>query len=230
MCIFPSLVSCHRQTRLFTFSLHVLSYLSHFLFNGWRIDVETASQFQLAASQVGLPRGLVGGRDWKHFVTYLPVSSTTVANMNSVDLSFTMTWQSSISGEMAFSSSSSFEPLAVLVAGSSGMMRLACRLLSSAVSARRRVCAMFSMTLPPVNSDRCGLRAARCLRARLRSAWMGESVRGRMIMIGEKNVSRRRGKSDCDCLLNSLPPSAALAVFSQPNLLQLQLNRCDGGN
>lgn len=43
-----------------TFSCQVLRYLSHFLFNGWRSDVETASQFQLAASQIGLPRGLAG--------------------------------------------------------------------------------------------------------------------------------------------------------------------------
>lgn len=107
--------------------------------------------------------------------THLPVSSTTVASMNSVDLSFTMTWQSSMSGEMAFSSSSSLEPLAVLVAASSGRILLAWRLLSRAVSARRRVWAMFSMTLPPVSSDRWGLRAARCFRARLLSAcgWVG---------------------------------------------------------
>jgi len=76
-----------------------------------------------------------------------------------------------MSGEMAFSSSSSLEPLAVLVAASSGRILLACRLLSNAVSARRRVWAMFSMTLPPVSSDRWGLRAARCFRARLLSAY-----------------------------------------------------------
>lgn len=105
----------------------------------------------------------------------MPVSSTTVASMNSVDLSLTMTWQSSMSGEMAFSSSSSLEPLAVLVAGSSGMILLACRLLSRAVSASRRVWAIFSMTLPPVSSERWGLRAALCFRARLLRAFCRSS-------------------------------------------------------
>lgn len=103
--------------------------------------------------------------------TYLPVSSTTVASINSVDLSLTITWQSSMSGDMAFSSSSSFDPDPVFVAGSSGIIRTPCRLLSSAVSANLRVCAIFSMTLPPVSSERWGFRAARCLRARLRKAY-----------------------------------------------------------
>lgn len=102
--------------------------------------------------------------------THLPASSTTVASMNSVDLSLTMTWQSSTSGDPAFSSSSSLEPDAVFVGASSGIIRDPL-LLSNVVSASRLVCAMFSITLPPVvYSPMFGLRAALCFFARILSA------------------------------------------------------------
>lgn len=92
--------------------------------------------------------------------------------MNSVDLSFTITWQSSTSGETAFSSSSSFEPDAVLVGASSGIIREPLLLLlSNVVSANRLVCAIFSMTLPPVvKSAKFGFLAALCFFARILSA------------------------------------------------------------
>lgn len=104
--------------------------------------------------------------------TYFPASSTTVASINSVDLSFTITWQLSTSGDMTLSSSSSFEPDAVLVGASSGMIREPLLLLSNVVSASFRVCAIFSMTLPPVvKSAMFGFRAARCFLARTRRAY-----------------------------------------------------------
>lgn len=78
----------------------------------------------------------------------------------------------------AFSSSSSFEPDAVFVGrSSSGRILDPLLLLSSVVSASFLVWATFSITLPVtppppvVRSDRCGLRAALCFRARLRRAW-----------------------------------------------------------
>lgn len=81
------------------------------------------------------------------------------------------------------SSSSSLEPDAVFVGrSSSGRIFEPLLLLSKVVSASFLVCATFSITLPVVpppppppppvvRSDRCGLRAARCFRALLRSAW-----------------------------------------------------------
>lgn len=105
------------------------------------------------------------------WVTHLPASSTTVASMNSVDLSLTMTWQSSTSGDATFSSSSSFEPDAVFVGASSGIMREPLLLQSNVVSASLLVCAIFSMTLPPVvKSAMFGFRAALCFFARILSA------------------------------------------------------------
>ena len=107
----------------------------------------------------------------KQSTTHFPASSTTVANINSVDLSLTMTWQSSTSGDAAFSSSSSFEPDAVFVGASSGSIREPVLLLSNVVSASLRVCARFSITLPPVvKSAMFGLRAALCFLARIRRA------------------------------------------------------------
>lgn len=45
--------------------------------------------------------------------------------------------------------------------------------LPNVVSANRRVCAIFSITLPAVvKSDKCGFLAALCLRARVRRAYM----------------------------------------------------------
>lgn len=119
--------------------------------------------------------------------THLPASSTTVANMNSVDLSFAMTAQLSSAGETPSPSSSSFEPDAVFVGASSAIIREPLLLPlpplpSSVVSASLRVWTTFSMTLPPmpaaplpptppvISSVRCGCRAARCLAARMRSA------------------------------------------------------------
>lgn len=130
--------------------------------------------------------------------TYFPVSSTTVASINSVDLSLTitckqsrkendnaskhissvpLTWHSS--GDAPFSSSSSFEPDAVFVGASSGIIREPLLLLSNCVSAKRLVCATFSITLPPVvYSVRFGFLAALCFFARILRACL-TSVRKR---------------------------------------------------
>lgn len=76
-----------------------------------------------------------------------------------------LTWHSS--GDAPFSSSSSFEPDAVFVGASSGIIREPLLLLSNIVSAKRLVCATFSMTLPPVvYSVRFGFLAALCFFAR----------------------------------------------------------------